>query len=245
MENLEVQRSVLSLGELFVNKLGLEPGVDTFARWMAHYIAQQMNKAENSQGTEKESAEKACFDTILKVWEHRWKLPSGKRPFEDFEPILMLIEKLNPERESAFYYHQLPENGRRDLQINENMSEWIKTAEEMDQAARICITYALDQSVLQIKTDETEQWLENASKLTSDDDTKIIRGLINKNLPLPSEYGDDDIISNYTSETLKNYSLEKVKSRIKHLQAFSKVSKKMLSALKIELKDLRKNKKKS
>jgi hypothetical protein len=42
MENLEPQEKVINLGKLFVQELKLEPGVDTFSRWMAHYLAEKI-----------------------------------------------------------------------------------------------------------------------------------------------------------------------------------------------------------
>ena len=49
-------------------ELGLDPGVDTLARWIAHYIAEQMEVAGNATGEDKLTAERRCFDAILKLW---------------------------------------------------------------------------------------------------------------------------------------------------------------------------------
>lgn len=240
MENSEVQQAVFKMGELLVNKLGPEPSVDTLGRWMAHYIAEQMMKATNLEGIDKENAEKACFDNILNLWQHRWSLPSGTRPFEDFEPILRLIEKLNPERERTFYYHQLPNNGR-DRQNNENTNEWIKAAEQIDKAARICIAYALDQLATGAKTEETEQWLKNSNSLASEADTQIIQKLVNNNCIIPEASDDLEFTPAAISDFSNHYEYEMVQSRIEHLEEFSLLSEKMLSRLKIKLEDLSKN----
>lgn len=45
----------MNLGKALVKELNLDPGVDTTARWMAHYIAEQIERAENSTGAEKRS----------------------------------------------------------------------------------------------------------------------------------------------------------------------------------------------
>ena len=44
-----------------MKELKLEPGVDTFSRWMSHYLAEKISVAEQSEGGEKEAAEKECF----------------------------------------------------------------------------------------------------------------------------------------------------------------------------------------
>ncbi|MFP5082010.1 hypothetical protein [Pedobacter sp. JCM 36344] len=110
MGKSNLPEAVRSLGQQFVNQLGLDPGVDTFGRWMCHYIAEQMAKAEHAAGREKEDAEEKCFDTILRFWQHRWQLPSGLRPFGSFERIFSLLESIDPERHRNFYYHQIPHN---------------------------------------------------------------------------------------------------------------------------------------
>ena len=84
MEDSGLQTKVINLGKLLVKELGLETSNDTLSRWMAHYIAEKIAKSESLPlGKEKDDAEKDCLETILKVWERRWLLPSGKRPLED------------------------------------------------------------------------------------------------------------------------------------------------------------------
>lgn len=55
MEDSEIQKRTMNLGKALVKELNLDPGVDTTARWMAHYIAEQIERAENSTGAEKRS----------------------------------------------------------------------------------------------------------------------------------------------------------------------------------------------
>ncbi len=103
MENSELQEQIINLGKLFVQELKLDPGVDTFSKWMAHYIAEKMKVAEQALSDEdKKEAEKECFETILALWKHRWSLPSRKRPSEEFEPILKTLERLNPDAKEIF-----------------------------------------------------------------------------------------------------------------------------------------------
>ena len=108
MENSELQEQIINLGKLFIQELKLDPGVDTFSKWMAHYIAEKMKMAEQALSDEdKKEAEKESFETILALWKHRWLLPSRKRPLEEFEPILKTLERLNPEKQEPFFYHSL------------------------------------------------------------------------------------------------------------------------------------------
>jgi len=48
MEQSEIQKELITLGKRLVKQLGLTHSNDTLARWMAHYIAELIYKAENS-----------------------------------------------------------------------------------------------------------------------------------------------------------------------------------------------------
>ena len=79
-----MRKRIINLGKALVGELGLDPGVDTLARWMAHYTAEQMTIAETATDNDKIKAEQHCFETILKLWQHRSTLADGRGPFESF-----------------------------------------------------------------------------------------------------------------------------------------------------------------
>lgn len=59
MENSELQEQIINLGKLLVQELKLDPGSDTFSKWMAHYIAEKMKTAEQAMyDQDKKEAEK-------------------------------------------------------------------------------------------------------------------------------------------------------------------------------------------
>jgi hypothetical protein len=72
---------VEALGRRIVDELGLEKGVDTLARWMAHYIAELMSTAAHAATTEERlRIEQQCAEIVLRVWERRSSWPSGWPP---------------------------------------------------------------------------------------------------------------------------------------------------------------------
>jgi hypothetical protein len=79
MDSFARSDRILALGRKIVEELGLEPSVDTLGRWMVHYIADLIVKAENATCEEKSLAEKNCFEAIMVLWKHRAELPNGKR----------------------------------------------------------------------------------------------------------------------------------------------------------------------
>lgn len=237
MENSELQEKVINLGKLFVKELKLEPGVDTFSRWMTHYLAEKISVAEQSEGNEKEAAEKECFDVILKLWQHRHSLPSGRRPFQSFEAILDTLFKLNPDKEEPYYYNALSNQDLAELEKDnlehKSVEEWMNIAKDIDKTARIWIEFAIENAVNNAKNEKTQQWIENAINLSDNSDTHIIKFLLDKNSPIDIEDYDKDDFS-------KQYDIERIKKRIIQLQKYSELNAVLLKAYEYKLKILEK-----
>jgi hypothetical protein len=232
MENSELQQQIINLGKLFVQELELDPGVDTFSKWMAHYIAEKMTLAEQApSGEDKKEAEKECFDTILTLWKHRWSLPSGVRPLEEFEPILKALERLNPEEQEPFFYHSLNHELSGLEKNNSNLKEitdYTNMALQIDKTARIWIAFVLNQAALKAKNDKTESFLNNSINVHDNDDATIIRIVLDSDPAIGFEnYKDDNI--------RKKYQTEKLKKRIEELEKFSKLNEFLLEKYKKDL----------
>jgi hypothetical protein len=246
MENSETQKKAISLGKLLVNELGLEPGVDTLARWMAHYISEQISIAESATGKAKQEAEKRCFETILKLWDHRSSYPNGKRPFEQFEPIMEMLQRLNPEKETSYYYRQLPEINLKALENIETSKDWLDTAELLDKVARVCIEYALTEAATLAKSNETLEWLQSSDNLGASDDTRVIKILVNNGTNFDFFDLDDDLGEATRAESKENFEnqfeVEKIKGRIAQLETFTQLNQKILKRLKKDLLEATNNK---
>lgn len=240
MENLELQEKIINLGKLLVKELKLEPGVDTFSRWMAHYLADKITVAERSEGKEKGIAEKECFDVILKLWEHRHSLPSGRRPFQNFEPILDTLSQLNPDTDKPYFYNSWRNQDLAELETNnldyKSIEEWMDIVKEIDKTARIWIEYALDQAANNAKNERTREWIENAVNLSDSTDTGVIKSLLDKN-PL------FDIKNYEEGEFSKQYDIERLKKRITQLQKYSQLNDTLLKAYETELENIQKQNK--
>ena len=84
----------MRLGARIVRELGLEPGVDTLGRWMAHHLAEVMREAENAEESNKELAREQAVELILKLWSHRQSLPGGASPLNDLKTVMSVIGQL-------------------------------------------------------------------------------------------------------------------------------------------------------
>lgn len=232
MENLELQEKVKNLGNLFVKELKLEPGVDTFSRWMAHYIAEKMTVAEQALSDEnKKEAEEECFDVILKLWEHRHSLPSGRRPFQNFEPILDTLSQLNPDIEEPYFYNALHDQDIAELETDnlnhKSVEEWVNIAKEIDKTARIWIEYALEQAIKEAKNERTEEWIKNTIDLSDNTDVEIISVLLNQHPSFDIDSGMDDFSN--------RYDIDRLKKRISQLKKYTLLNEALLKAYETDL----------
>jgi len=220
MENSEIQQQIINLGKLFVQELKLDPGVDTFSKWMAHYIAEKMTLVEQTSGEERKDAEKECFETILTLWKHRWSMPLGKRPLEEFEPILKTLERLNPELQQPFFYHSLDRELAELEENNPGLKEivnYTNTALQIDKTARIWIAFVLNQAALIAKNEKTESFLKSAVNIPDNDDVKIVSIVFDSDPTIDLENYDE-------AKVQKKYQIEKLKKRIEELEKFAKLN---------------------
>jgi hypothetical protein len=99
-------KDVLELGQHLIRELAIEDehGFDTLRRWMAHHLAELINRAENgSPVAERIKARKIATDTILKVWKHRASLPGQAYPLAPYKGVLKVLDVLRPIDKSSRY----------------------------------------------------------------------------------------------------------------------------------------------
>jgi len=227
METSEQSEKIISLGKLLVKELDLDPGVDTLALWMAHYLAERIDHVEKlAVGAEKAAVEKECCDLILKIWEHRSSMPRGRRPFENFEPILKVLESLDPDNSDPFMHrmskHELTQlestnPGYKDIKL------YIESVVEIEKVARVWMENLLNQAALKVSDEKTRAWLQTASRVSFPDDIHSIK-IVLKNFNL---LDDDDNTSEQNADRLEK--------RILQLEKFSKLNELLLKTYQDEL----------
>lgn len=150
-----------------VDELELGPSNDTLGRWMAHHIASLIQEAESASGDAKRSAENACFEAILKLWEHRAELPDGKRPFQEMEPIFRAVASLDPENSTPRYFRAVrPPRGEKAEKTETEM--WLDTVEGLDYSAKVLIGYCLA-AAADAAPDQASEWVKLARAASADD----------------------------------------------------------------------------
>jgi hypothetical protein len=151
---------------------------------MTHYISEQIAISENLTGDEKTEAERRCFETILKLWEHRSSFPNGRYPFKGFESVFSTLEQLDIKKSRFRYFRSSPiENNVQDVnsktQINE-VESWLNLALSFDSTAKIMIDLVLKQAAYYAADEKTADWIKTSMGISKAQglDLPIIKRLL-------------------------------------------------------------------
>jgi hypothetical protein len=231
MESSEQQTKIINLGKQLVQELGLDDRVATLSRWMAHYVAEKITLAEHMPpGVDKSSVEKECCETILQLWENRWHLPSGKRPLEDFEPILKVLKRLDPDNPepylNRFFDRDLFETENKSGEAKE-IADNLAAAIKIDKVARVWIEFVLQQAAQSANNEKAQNLLDIAFDIDDSDDMLTIAGLLG-----------NDSSGTTEAETMKKQKIEKLQKRIEELNKFAGLNTLILEKYKKDLADL-------
>ena len=213
------------MGRKLVEELGLEPSVDTLGRWMAHYVAELIAKAESATGEEKGVAERQSFDAILALWKHRAALPNGRRPFEDLEAVVRAVESLDPENDTPRYFRMIHTAKAEGEEVSEAES-WLGTASGLDYSARIMIGYCLA-SAAHNALDKSKEWVKLAEAAGAEDGaSEIVIRFISTTTDLGNEPDLDGVAR------------RQLEDRLRRLEGFTKLAEAFASDLRTRLEAL-------
>ncbi|XXY44994.1 AVAST type 3 anti-phage protein Avs3b [Sorangium sp. So ce269] len=159
--------AVIALGKKLVAELGLSDSADTLGRWMAHHIAELVQQTEEATDDCRTAKQAQLRDAILALWTHRFELPTGKRPFGEFEPILRALASLDPESQSSRYFSPrlVPDD---ESDESKEAMEWLSLAITIDGVSKVlinhCLTLASDATI-----DKSKEWVRLAKEAGIDD----------------------------------------------------------------------------
>jgi hypothetical protein len=164
---------VLPLGKKIVDELGIDDGVDTLARWMAHYTAEKILLAETATDSDREVKQAACCEQILKLWGHRNTMPLHRRPFDSFAPLFKVLNSLDSDSTSQRYFLDFASDDE-----SEETNDWLNYARQIDEAARTIIRYCVANAAEKALNQESD-WVAAARQAVAitDDDLRLINML--------------------------------------------------------------------
>jgi hypothetical protein len=141
---------VLALGERIVEELGLADSTDTLGRWMAHRLAELIDRAEHERSAKaREAAAAAASDLVLRMWRHRSAWPQGWPP----KSSVAVLRALDPPR---FRAQQEPSG-----------NPWLDALADLDRLQHRERQAWLRLGLEDLPFDEEEAWLaDGATELT-------------------------------------------------------------------------------
>lgn len=165
MESLDRSRALIDLGKRLVTELCL--GDDLLAQWMAHVIAERMDAAKRASPEARASAQDACSQAILSLWEHRNCLPSHMRPFRELEPLFRTLASLDMDSGARFRYFPR-EPSDEELEAAEVAgNRFLEAAVNLDHSARALIRYLLGAAAKEA-AEKAIPWLDAAIDAEAD-----------------------------------------------------------------------------
>lgn len=165
MESLDRSKAVIDLGKLLVTELNL--GDDPLAQWMAHAIAERINTAERASPEARASAQDACMQAILSLWEHRNSLPSHIRPFRELDPLLRTLDSLDVDSGTRFRYFRRHPSVEELESAGLSRNRFLEAAVDVDYSARVLIQYLLSAAAKEA-TEKVIPWLDAAIDAEAD-----------------------------------------------------------------------------
>lgn len=97
MDVLNQPTNILALGSHLTDELGFSELNDTLGRWMAHYLAELIDKAATApEGPSRDAAQAMVAAETLAIWAHRSALPGNAYPLARYKDIIKGMQLLTP-----------------------------------------------------------------------------------------------------------------------------------------------------
>lgn len=165
MASVDRSSAIIELGKRLVQQLAPDGDPDIPTRWMAHHLAERISAAQSAVPADRQEAEAECAEAVLRVWRHRYMLPTGSRPFEDLEAIASSIASLDPDAD-PFRYHAAA-RAMAALATEPEVKQWLELAQGFDYAARLLIQLCLQSAAAQT-LDGAHEWVVLAENARAD-----------------------------------------------------------------------------
>jgi len=152
---------VIALGKKIEQELRIEDDVDTLGRWMIHYIAELVDRAEKATGDQQDAIHRECAEIIIKLWTHRASLSVRRYPLESFDKVMAALIRLRGER--PYYFRGIDREEK--PEISDDVQHWLKIAEEVDKIACDLVEICIEKATVCAAEDE-KKWLNGALALS-------------------------------------------------------------------------------
>jgi hypothetical protein len=155
---------VVALGRQLADSLDSH---DSLGRWMAHYIADLINRVEIADNSDRDKLQRECATEILRLWSHRHSFRNPGRPMASFEPIYRALARLDPENPPWSYLRGFDRDiapTAEQLAIN----AVLKAALAIDDTARDAVRELIVRAA-KIASQAEAKWLEFAKQIEDEE----------------------------------------------------------------------------
>lgn len=191
MESSKItSQEVINLGKAIITELGMEIDCNTPARWLVHYIAENIHKSENCQGEEKDVAERKCVDAIFKLWHHRSELPRGINPFTEFDSVFRGLSRLGNSSQKPYFNEFSQFNHQIEPEETAESKQWVDIAISIDKAAKTLVSEGFELAANAALTEKSKNILSLAPEGSGDDIQIMLNLLTNKD---PNKSSDEKV----------------------------------------------------
>lgn len=195
------------LGDELIKQLGEVADRDLLVKWMAQHLADLMLQYKQASGRDKATLGEQCAEIIMKIWSHRYHLPNGARPLEDFEPLFNIIAQLKGD---DIRYPTLRIFGLK-AEATGPGSRMFNAALAIDKAASSLIRYSLAEVAAELAK-KNKKWAEIAKAISPrGHDIEIILATYNEKETLIDK-----------DARLKKQEIEDIEAMIGRLELFEK-----------------------
>lgn len=156
---MKTLRDPSAIGGELIKQLGEVAERNLLVRWMAEHLADLLQQYRKATGEAKKKLARQCSDIILKIWSHRYHLPSGARPLESFEPVLQTLQQLS---QDTFRYPLVKFFDNPEARKDEGV---LGAALAIDKAAASLIRYSLAE-VTAALAKEDKNWAQIAKDMS-------------------------------------------------------------------------------
>ena len=163
-------QDVLDLGRRLVQELNLDDTCQTLAKWMAHYLAEQMLATEKEKKlSARRAAQARCRDAILRLWAERANLPARARPLGRLDEVITALRTIRADQTE---FPMMVERA-----ADQMKNPWLAFARDSYGADKRMACIAFLAGVLAARFGDEKRWLDEHSEHLSKQERNMIESL--------------------------------------------------------------------
>lgn len=158
---------IFELGKQLADALGEH---DTLGQWMAHYVAELITTAEQ---TDDSTSKSAAADFILRLWDHRSNL-KNPYPLKEHDKIFAALDYLGlPANTHQFNRHLGAHQPSKDITETD---AYLRAAAALDDINREVVSWLIHEAALNAD-DREAPWVDAAMQLEADPTSRLLSRL--------------------------------------------------------------------